>query len=104
MKRAGILTLGFVLAASTLALAVGPLPIPECVRVEGVITAIDGDAQQIVLDTGAVVQATPATVIRMKRDLLTFDDLAVGQTVRACGLMEGDVLIANRITIRYGGE
>ena len=102
MRTAGILTLGFVLVASTLALAVGPIPVQECVRVEGVIAAIDYEAQWIVV-ADVTVQVTPETVIKMRGKPFPFEDLQFGMTVAACGLMDEDVLVARRVTVKYGG-
>jgi hypothetical protein len=102
VRKAGILTLGFVLVASTLALAVGPIPVQECVRVEGAITAIDYEAQWIVV-ADVTVQVTPDTLIRMRGKPFPFEDLQVGMTVAACGLMDEDVLVARRVTVRCGG-
>lgn len=102
MRKAGILTLGFVLVASTLALAVGPIPVQECVRVEGVIAAIDYEAQWIVV-ADVTVQVTPETVIKMRGKPFPFEDLQFGMTVAACGLMDEDVLVARRVTVKYGG-
>lgn len=95
--------MGFVLLASTLALAVGPIPVQECVRVEGVISAIDSVAQQIVV-ADVTVQVTEDTVIRMKGKPFPFEDLQVGMTVAACGLMDEDVLVARRVTVKYCGR
>ena len=102
MRKAGILTLGFVLVASALALAVGPIPVQECVRVEGVIASIDSDELQIVV-ADVTVQVTPDTLIRMRGKPFPFENLQVGMTVAACGLMDKDLLVARRVTVKYGG-
>lgn len=103
MKKVGTLALGLVLVTTTLALAAGPIPIPECIRVEGVITAIDPGAQQITV-AGVTVQVTADTIIKMRGQVQTFDYLQVGMTVAACGLMDEDVLVARRVTVKYGGK
>jgi hypothetical protein len=91
--------LGFMLVASTLALAVEPIPAQECVRVEGEITAIDYEAQWIVV-ADVTVQVTPETLIKMRGKPFSFDDLQVGIRVAACGLMDEDVLVARRVTVK----
>jgi len=101
VKKVGTLALGLVLVTTTLALAAGP--IPECIRVEGVITAIDPGAQQITV-AGVTVQVTADTIIKMRGQVQTFDYLQVGMTVAACGLMDEDVLVARRVTVKYGGK
>ena len=108
MRSAGALVLGFVLVTSTLVLAKGPNPSPAATRIEGEITAIDSAAQQIVV-AGVTVQATEDTAILLKpcggeAIPILFGDLALGQTVRASGLMDGDVLVAKKIMVKYGGE
>jgi hypothetical protein len=102
MRTAGILALGMLLLAP-LAFAGGPNPGAPAVRVEGVITAIDAGAQQIVV-SGVTVQITPQTTLVMKGVPIAFEDLAVGMTVRACGLMSGDVLVAKNVSVMYLGQ
>ena len=109
MRSAGALVLGFVLVTSALVLAKGPNPSPAGTRIEGAITAIDPVAQQIVV-ADVTVQATADTAILLKpcgggeAIPISFEDLALGQTVRASGLMDGDVLVAKKIMVKYGGE
>ena len=108
MRKVAILTLGFVLVTSTLVLARGG-PNPAGTRIEGVITDIDYTDQWIVV-ADVTVQATADTVILMQpcgggaAIPILFEDLALGQTVRASGLMDGDELVAKKIMVRYGGE
>ena len=111
MKKVWIVALVLVLAGSMLVSAAGlkagpkagPNGEPKRTRIEGVITAIDADNQQIIV-AGVTVQVTPNTVIRTKEETLSFDDLAVDMTVVVCGIMEDDVLRAHTITVKYGGK
>jgi len=77
-------------------------PPPGFVRVEGVIASIDAGAWQITVGDTAV-QIAEDTVLRMRGQTITFDDLAVGQTVAACGVEDEGLLIADRVTVKYGG-
>ena len=100
MKKAAILTALGLLVMANLALAGGG---GTGDRVEGVIASIDADNMQIVVgDT--VVQLTADTVIKMNGRVISFDDLAVGQTVAACGVFDGDTLVALRVTVKYSGR
>ncbi len=104
MRSAGILALGMMLLASTLVMAAGPKPGCPAVRVEGTITAIDATDHQIVV-AGVIVQLTPDTVLTMKGMPITFEELAVGMTVRACGLMDDEgVLVAKNVSVMYLGK
>ena len=78
-------------------------PICECVRIEGVISSIDVTARQIVVDD-ILVQVTDATYIHKGRQVISFDDLAIGQTVAVCGVLNMDLLTANRINVKYQGN
>ncbi|MBU0641069.1 MAG: hypothetical protein KKB50_19595 [Planctomycetes bacterium] len=77
-------------------------PPPGSVRVEGVIASTDTGAWQITVGTTAI-QITADTILRMQGQPITFDDLAVGQTVAACGVEDDELLIAHRVTVKYGG-
>jgi hypothetical protein len=108
MKRVAALTIGIVALASTLALAAQPMPL-ECTRIEGVITAVDYGAQQIVVEdtTGGatiVVQASARTRITARGEVVPFDFLDVGMRVRVCGLWDDGVLDARRIVARPSGR
>jgi len=103
MKNVWIMALSFVLVSSMLVTAAGQKGKPERTRIEGVITAIDSENLQIIVGD-VTVQATPNTVITMKEELLSFDDLRVGMTVVVCGLTDGDVLRAHYINVKYGGK
>lgn len=72
------------------------------VRIEGAITAIDAATQQIVVGTTTVV-VTDTTIIQQQGQAITFADLAVGQTVAACGVLDGETLVATRVTVKYCG-
>ena len=74
----------------------------ECVEVEGKIASIDPVAMQIVVDD-LTIQVTATTIIKMKTTVIKFEDLKVGMTVKACGEMDGGVLVAKKICVRYGG-
>ena len=77
-------------------------PPPGFVRVEGVVASIDANTWQITVgDT--TVQITEDTILRMRGQTITFDDLVVGQTVAACGVEDEGLLIAHRVTVKYGG-
>jgi hypothetical protein len=103
MKNVWIMALNFVLVSSMLVAAAGHNGEPQRTRIEGVITAIDSGAQQLVVD-GVTVQVTPDTLITMKEQLLSFDDLRVAMTVVVCGLTDGDVLVAHHINVKYAGK
>lgn len=75
----------------------------ECTEVEGEITSIDPVELQIVVDN-VTVQVTKDTLIKMKHQIITFEDLEVGQTVKACGTMDNDVLVAKKVCVKYGGR
>lgn len=100
MKKVWIMALSLVLVSSMLVTAAGHYGEPQRTRIEGVITAIDSDTQQLLVD-GVTVQVTPDTLITMKEQLLAFDDLRVDMTVMACGLTDGDVLVAHHINVKY---
>ncbi len=80
----------------------GGNPPPGFVRIEGVIASIDADAWQITAGDTAV-QITEDTILWMRGQPLTFDDLVVGQTVATCGVEDEGLFIAYRVTIKYGG-
>ena len=103
MKKVLMMGLCFVLVSSMLVAAAGRKGEPKATRIEGVITAIDAANQQLSVD-GLTVQVTPETVIMMQEQVLSFDDLKVGMTVVVCGMMDGDVLKAHRIMVKYGGK
>lgn len=71
-----------------------------CVRIEGAIENIDPAARQLVV-AGTTVAVTENTIIKQNGRLIEFEDLEVGQTVAACGVLDGNVLVANRITVRF---
>jgi hypothetical protein len=85
-----------VLLAGSMAWAGGP---GGGTRIEGVITAIDAEAQQLVV-AGTTVQVTEQTAIKKNGRSITFADLAVGMTVAACGTVQDGVLVANQITVK----
>lgn len=96
MKGTVVLMLAGLVLTSTAALAGGP----GCgTRIEGQITAIDPQLQQLVVN-GITVQVTPTTVIKLRGQVITFDDLEVGMTVAACGTVENNVLTAKNITVK----
>jgi hypothetical protein len=75
----------------------------ECTELEGEITSIDPVELTLVVDN-VTVQVTKDTIIKMKTQLITFEDLKVGQTVKVCGTMDNDVLVAKKICVKYGGR
>jgi hypothetical protein len=99
MKKVWLTALGLVMLASILAAAACPI----ITRIEGVITAIDPDSEQLTVD-GVVVQVTPNTEITMKDEVISFDVLAVGMTVRVCGVMEEEILKAHKVNVKYCGN
>jgi len=99
MKKSVVLSLVFLAVASMLTASSGV----TITRIEGQIAAIDSVNLQIIVN-GIIVQATPNTLIRMKDTPITFADLKVGMTVRACGILDGNVLKAHTITVKYLGK
>jgi hypothetical protein len=100
-RKLWIMALGVTLASSLLVAAAGPgnAPVPS------VITAIDYDTGQILLDDGTTVQVIMYyTVITMKGEPIEFGDLAVDMTVRVCGKMVDGVLVADKINVMYNGK
>lgn len=76
-------------------------------RIGGVVTDIDGANLEFVVDTGeglVTVVMDANTVIKMGNTLLTFADLKVGQTVRAVGELDGGVMYAAQVNVRYRGR
>ena len=96
MKTRTVLALTGVLLATSFACAQVPT---NSVRIEGPITAIDPVLLQLVV-TDVTVQVTDTTIIKERGRTIGFDQLALGATVAACGLIEDDVLVANRVTVR----
>jgi hypothetical protein len=72
-------------------------------RIEGLLDSIDPVTQQFVVGD-VVVQVTDTTIIRQQGQTIAFADLTVGQTVAVCGVMDGDALVANRVTVKYCGN
>ena len=103
MKKAITLTLGLVLAVSTLSAAIEPLLTDVCEEVYGVIIAVDYSAQQILV-CGVTIQASERTRITMRGEEIPFSFLEVGMTVRARGTWDGDVLDAKRINVGRCGN
>lgn len=75
----------------------------DCTQLEGEITSIDPVELQIVVND-VTIQVTKDTILKMSHQLITFEDLEVGQTVKACGTMDNDVLVAKKICVKYGGR
>lgn len=104
MRNVWIAVLCFVLASSILVIG-------ECetVSIGGVITAIDSGALEITLDDETTVDAADAIITiagkspEKGQTVIPFDGLELGMTVQACGIMDGDVLVANKINVRYCG-
>jgi hypothetical protein len=46
------------------------------------------------------VQVNANTIIWQQGQAIAFADLAVGQTVAAAGVMDGDVMLAKRVTVK----
>ena len=99
MKKVWMITLVMLLVSPMLVTAAGP----KKVQIEGTIDAVDAANQQITVGD-VIVQATPDTAITMKDQVISFDDLKVGMTVRVCGKMDGDLLIAEKINVKYLGK
>ena len=78
-------------------------PICEPVRIEGLITSIDSVVHQITVGD-VLVQVTETTRLHMGRQIISFADLAIGQTVAVCGILDGDVLISIDLNVKYQGE
>lgn len=96
MRHAAWMTVAVVLLAGSVAWAGGP---GGGTRIEGTITAIDAEAQQLVV-ADTTVQVTEQTLIKKNGRTIAFADLAVGLTVAACGTLEDEVLVANQITVK----
>jgi hypothetical protein len=103
MKKVWLTALGLVMLTSIIAAAAGPHGPSSITRIEGVITDIDSANQQLIVDT-VVVQVTPNTKITMKDAVISFDDLQVGMTVMACGVMEEEILNAHKVNVKYCGN
>ena len=100
MKKVWLTALGLVMLASILAAAAGP----SITRIEGVITGIDYDSEQLTVDDVVVVEATPNTVITMVGVVIDFDELKLDMTVRVCGVMEEEILKAHKVNVKYFGK
>lgn len=81
----------------------GPICPANAVRVVGAIASIDATAGTLVVGE-TTVATTANTVIKMNGQVVGIDALAIGQTVAACGVLEGDTLTANRITVKFCGQ
>ncbi|MBN2181747.1 MAG: hypothetical protein JW715_07515 [Sedimentisphaerales bacterium] len=108
MKKALLTTLALVFVCSVMLYAGGPNGPkgpkgPNCTQIEGVIVTIDSDSQ-FTLNDGTVVQVTDDTIILQKQVPITFNDLTVGITVKVCGQMDGDILIACKICVKCDGK
>lgn len=95
MKRIIVPALGL----AVLSLVATPV-IAAHTEIVGEITAIDAVAMQIIV-ADVTVQVTAETVLAAKGQPIAFGDLAVGMTVKVVGPLCGDVLTANRITVKY---
>lgn len=86
------------------AMAAGPSPNAKATRVDGVIAAIDLDAQTLVVgDT--TVQVTPTTIIWIGDAVVGLDALTVGDTVVVCGVVDdAGILWAHHINVKYVGN
>lgn len=93
MRHTSWMAVVVALLASGAAAAVGGT------RIEGAISAIDVESQQLVV-ANTTVQVTEQTVIKQNGQTIPFENLAVGMTVAACGTMQDGVLVANRITVK----
>ena len=99
MRKVWITALCFVLASPILVKGVC-----EKVNIEGVIKAI-GDSE-ITLDNGTIVDAADANITVTTKKVQTevdFGYLEIGMTVKACGTMVFDVLVAENINVKHGG-
>ncbi len=72
-------------------------------RIVGAVTAVDDAAQQLTV-AGITVQVTPATILTMKDLVIAFEDIEVGMTVIACGVLEDGVLTAHKVNVKYLGQ
>jgi hypothetical protein len=105
MKKTLLTTLVLVFVCSVMMYAGGPNGPkgPKCTQIEGVIDSIDEGTMQLTIDD-LTVQVTNDTVITLRRDPITFDNLEVGMTVMVCGQMDGDILDACKINVKYKGK
>jgi len=112
MSKVWKTALFFVLVSSILVTAAGPKGGSAIVRITGVIAEIDDTVQQLsvaVSETEMItVHVTDDTVITLTikkvKTVITFDDLAVDMTVKVCGQMDDDVLVADKINVKFGGK
>ena len=112
MRKVCKTALFLVFVSSIFVTAAGPKGGPEIVRITGVITGItpdipDGDTGQIIVN-GTTVQVTLDTVItitvKKEKEVISFGNLAVGMTVKVCGKIVDDILLADKINVMYGGK
>ena len=95
MKRNLLILLVVILMASLTIAAGGGT------RITGVITAIDEDAQTIVVNN-TTIQINDTTTIYITLNPCVvgdFDDLEVGQSVRITGVFHGDLIVAKKIVV-----
>jgi len=112
MRKVCKTALFLVLVSSIFVTAAGPKGGPEIVRITGVITGINDVTQQLsvaVSDTETIiVQVTDDTVITLTvkkvKYELEFEDLLEGMTVKVCGKIVDDILLADKINVMYGGK
>jgi hypothetical protein len=102
MKKTLLTTLALVLVSSVMLYAGGPKG-PKCTQIEGVIDSIDASNMQLTID-GLTIQVTEDTIILQKQAPITFEVLTVGMTVKVCGQMEGDILVACKICVKCDGK
>jgi hypothetical protein len=110
MSKVWKTALCFVLVSSTLVTAAGPKGGRDIVRITGVIAEIVS-VDQLSVDDGqtvTIVQVTEDTVITVTvkkvKEVIPFEELAVEMTVKVCGKMIEDVLVADQINVMYGGK
>jgi hypothetical protein len=111
MSKVWKTALCFVLVSSIMVTAAGPKGGRDIVRITGEIAAIDAANLQLSVDDGqivTIVQVTEDTVITVTvkkvKEVIPFEELDVEMTVKVCGKMIEDVLVADQINVMYGGK
>jgi len=97
----------FLLTLVALCLALTAPAWAICTQMDGQITATDLASSQLTVSTSqgsVVVQVTPSTIIKMGANQIAFGDLKVGMTIRVCGNWQDDLLVAERINVRFQGK
>ena len=91
------------LAAVAIVLTVCGMAQAKALHIEGTITSIDYTAKTIVV-AATTVYATDTTVITICKEVASFDDLQVGQSVKVTGTLVNDQFVAKKICAKCKTE